>query len=683
MQAEPGDHEHRQQQEGDDAKQARRQQRVSQRRRSDSLPATESLKRSRRRRTTVLGDGSTDRSIRNSLPSPGVRWRTRHFAAVAAGGCHADLRVASATRSCGCATVRCSPRWTPRTRLRGACRRRRHLGFRLACRADAGVAAATAAGRAVARALRALNREHRTRRRTGVHRASWVSDYRIDPFAVPASDKIALLGEYSGRLLAADGVDHVTASLQVKEQTFYADHAGSSIMQQRVRLHPKLEATTVDQRPDVFETMRTLAPPSAGDGSTSPATGCGTGPRTRPDAGPAGREGEGAHRGPGPHRPGDRPDEPVADDPRIHRARHRIRPRHRLRGRVCRHVVRHPRQARHAALRDADDARDRGPHRGTVSPRSATTTKASRRSAGTWCATDSSSATSWTGRSRRGSGWRGPTVARTPTRRITSRFSGWPTCRCSPIPTTQHRRPDLPCGGRNLHRRRQVLVDRHAALQLPVHRSAVLPDPRREARRAAARRRVPGDDHRLLGCDGGRRRPLHLAARRRIQLRQGATRPGRGGQPRLPVGTLPRRQRTQHSDRRGAGDDRRTAGRRLRAGRGGPGQGRRDDRDRHRRQRGVAAVGGQLDDHQRGVDVAQMDGHLDRAPGERGGRHRHVHRGRSADIAGWCGVAGSAAAAPDARNGRDAAAHRTDATSEWDAPRSAPGSTCSTARRRI
>jgi TldD protein len=92
---------------------------------------------------------------------------------------------------------------------------------------------------------------------------SWVSDYRIDPFDVASADKIAVLGEYSGRLLAADGVDHVSAGLNaVKEQTFYADTIGSSITQQRVRVLPTLEAVTVDAAAGTFETMRTLAPPT-------------------------------------------------------------------------------------------------------------------------------------------------------------------------------------------------------------------------------------------------------------------------------------------------------------------------------------------------------------------------------------------------------------------------------------
>ncbi|MDH6245798.1 TldD/PmbA family protein [Mycobacterium sp. OTB74] len=92
----------------------------------------------------------------------------------------------------------------------------------------------------------------------------WVSDYRIDPFDVPTADKIAVLGEYTGRLLAADGVNHVSASVQaVKEQVFYADAFGSSITQQRVRVMPSLEAVTVDTDAGSFENMQTLAPPTA------------------------------------------------------------------------------------------------------------------------------------------------------------------------------------------------------------------------------------------------------------------------------------------------------------------------------------------------------------------------------------------------------------------------------------
>ncbi|HEY9521793.1 MAG TPA: TldD/PmbA family protein [Thermopolyspora sp.] len=89
---------------------------------------------------------------------------------------------------------------------------------------------------------------------------TWVSAYDVDPFDVPLSDKVALLSDWSGSLLADPRVDHVRAALmQIKEQKFYADTAGTTTTQQRVRLHPVLVAMkAVDGR---FDDMRTLAPP--------------------------------------------------------------------------------------------------------------------------------------------------------------------------------------------------------------------------------------------------------------------------------------------------------------------------------------------------------------------------------------------------------------------------------------
>ena len=117
----------------------------------------------------------------------------------------------------------------------------------------------------VAVTLSALNAERIELADEPVHlNASWVSDYRIDPFTIPTADKVELLGEYSGRLLASDGVDHVSAHVHsVKEQTFYADTFGSSITQQRVRIMPSLDAVSVDAAAGRFESMRTLAPPTA------------------------------------------------------------------------------------------------------------------------------------------------------------------------------------------------------------------------------------------------------------------------------------------------------------------------------------------------------------------------------------------------------------------------------------
>lgn len=118
---------------------------------------------------------------------------------------------------------------------------------------------------AVATTLAPLNAEHIDLAAEPVYRdASWVSSYLIDPFSVSPTDKIGALQEYSERLLAADGVDHVSAGLNaVKEQTFYADTFGSSLTQQRVRVMPTLEAVAVDAAAGSFDSMRTLAPPTA------------------------------------------------------------------------------------------------------------------------------------------------------------------------------------------------------------------------------------------------------------------------------------------------------------------------------------------------------------------------------------------------------------------------------------
>lgn len=91
---------------------------------------------------------------------------------------------------------------------------------------------------------------------------TWVSSYEIDPFGVPDEEKAGLLADWSARLLAASGVNHVDASLlTVHENKFYADTAGTVTTQQRVRLHPQLTAVSVDESSGEFDSMRTIAPP--------------------------------------------------------------------------------------------------------------------------------------------------------------------------------------------------------------------------------------------------------------------------------------------------------------------------------------------------------------------------------------------------------------------------------------
>jgi len=95
----------------------------------------------------------------------------------------------------------------------------------------------------------------------GYGEVSWVSSYQVDPFEVGVADKVALLAEWSSRLLADQRTGHVDASLyQVRECKFYAD-GGTTALQQRVRLHPVVTAIAVEPG-GRFETMRTLAPPA-------------------------------------------------------------------------------------------------------------------------------------------------------------------------------------------------------------------------------------------------------------------------------------------------------------------------------------------------------------------------------------------------------------------------------------
>src|ERR687894_130132 len=96
----------------------------------------------------------------------------------------------------------------------------------------------------------------------------------VDPFTVPTRDKVALLTEWSQRLLASDGVDHVHAAVaQVRENKFYADTAGTSTVQQRVRVGPSVVATAVDRAAGGFETMASLAPPAGRGWEYLPGTG--------------------------------------------------------------------------------------------------------------------------------------------------------------------------------------------------------------------------------------------------------------------------------------------------------------------------------------------------------------------------------------------------------------------------
>ena len=90
---------------------------------------------------------------------------------------------------------------------------------------------------------------------------SWVSAYEVDPFDVPEAERQARVGQLIDALLAAEAVSHTTAEVWwVQENKFFANLAGTSTRQQRVRIQPQFTAVHVDEQG--FSTMRTLAAPA-------------------------------------------------------------------------------------------------------------------------------------------------------------------------------------------------------------------------------------------------------------------------------------------------------------------------------------------------------------------------------------------------------------------------------------
>jgi TldD protein len=93
--------------------------------------------------------------------------------------------------------------------------------------------------------------------------ATWVSSYRVNPFDVSEAERIATLAQWSHDLLASDVVGHVMAFLSaVQENKFYADLAGTSTTQQRVRVFPLLAVDSADGGDGARTTLRTCGPPA-------------------------------------------------------------------------------------------------------------------------------------------------------------------------------------------------------------------------------------------------------------------------------------------------------------------------------------------------------------------------------------------------------------------------------------
>jgi len=91
--------------------------------------------------------------------------------------------------------------------------------------------------------------------------AAWVSAYEVDPFEVDEATKTGRMLELNEALLGAPGVSHANAMLgYVHENKHFANLAGTSTTQQRVRIQAHLTAVSVGDHG--FATMRSLAPPT-------------------------------------------------------------------------------------------------------------------------------------------------------------------------------------------------------------------------------------------------------------------------------------------------------------------------------------------------------------------------------------------------------------------------------------
>jgi TldD protein len=92
---------------------------------------------------------------------------------------------------------------------------------------------------------------------------TWISSYIQDPFELSLRDKAVVLLEWTTRLRRHHAVQHATAEvLQIHENKYYADLAGTRTTQQRIRLQPAFTAMGSDDERGVFDDMTSIAPPA-------------------------------------------------------------------------------------------------------------------------------------------------------------------------------------------------------------------------------------------------------------------------------------------------------------------------------------------------------------------------------------------------------------------------------------
>jgi len=127
---------------------------------------------------------------------------------------------------------------------------------------EQGVLGAIKAAAQMARALKPLLPEQVALAAEPAHQESWVGPYEQSPFAVPATEKVALMIEATSAALAAGAKFSEFYCLQVQENRLFVSTEGSRILQERVRMYPIFEVGMLDEQGSgLVETMRSSARP--------------------------------------------------------------------------------------------------------------------------------------------------------------------------------------------------------------------------------------------------------------------------------------------------------------------------------------------------------------------------------------------------------------------------------------
>ena len=385
---------------------------------------------------------------------------------------------------------------------------------------------------------------------------TWISSYDVNPLEVPTADKSALLVDWTNRLRSHAAVAHATAELeQVQENKFYADLTGTSTTQQRIRLMPTFEAMGTDEGTGIFDSMASIAPPAARGWEYL------TGAHWDWDSEIAEVPGLLAEKLKAPSVRADHYD--LVIDPSnlwltIHESIGHATELDRALGYEANYAG-----TSFATYDKLNTLQYGSPVMNVTGDRTVENGLAT-----VGYDDEGVQTQQWDiikdgvlvgyqldramgqmkpelnrGRSN------GCAYADSPGHIPIQRMANVSLQPGPDGPSTE--RADRPRRARPLHCGRQVVVDRHAAVQLPVHGPAVPPDRERPAHPPGARRRLPGDHDGVLELHGGRRRTRHLGAGRCLQLREGPAGPGRLSQPRLPDLAVPRCASSQHHRRGG------------------------------------------------------------------------------------------------------------------------------------